>query len=370
MRRVSVLFVAAASALSCSAMSSSEAISRLLNSRAAGSPKAFAEAAEVVAKDAAAGRPLQQFLIAVVADDPSLPASARPSQEVRSRYLAASRDRIRALAESKGNALAWYLLSLERNDLKMLKRAVDGGNIQALNAWGTITLTKTLSGPMSEGEDLDRVVERSFTYFKRAAEQKDANGFYNLGMCYFNGYGCKMDKDKAFDCFRTAAEDGHPEAINNIGGLYRDGVVVEQDPVIATKWFAKSAALGNAYGLLNYALALQRGEGIAKDEKRAAELLCEAARKGLPEAMNAYAMCMFYGTGVAKDHRTAVAWYRRAANEGFAPAMENLAICYDLGTGGLEKSAEEATVWKVRSRAARGDRNAMAWLSQNGYGMK
>ena len=370
MRRAYILFAAAASALSCCAMSSSEAISRLLNSRAAGSPKAFAEAAEFVAKDAAAGHPLQQFVIAVVADDPALPESIRPSREVRERYLAASRGRIRALAEGKGNALAWYLLSIERNDLRMLKRAVDGGNPQALNAWGTLTLTKALSGPVTEGEDLDRVVERSFLCFKRAAEQKDANGFYNLGMCYFNGYGCREDKDKAFDCFRTAADSGHPEAINNIGGLYRDGEVVERDPVIATKWFAKSASLGNAYGQLNYALALQRGEGTAQDPERAAALLCEAAGKGLPEAMNAYAMCLYAGTGVKKDERTAVTWYRRAAKEGFAPAMENLATCYDLGSGGLEKSAEESTVWKVRARAARGDRNAMAWLSQNGYGLR
>lgn len=370
MKRAYILLLAAASAMTCCAMSSSEAIMRLLNSRAAGSPRAFAEAAEIVAKDAAAGRPLQQFVMAVVANDAALPESIRPSRETRARYLESSKGRILALAEGKGNALAWYLLSLERNDLKMLKRAVDGGNPQALNAWGTVTLTKALSGPVAGGEDLDRVVERSFSCFKRAAEQKDSNGFYNLGMCYFNGYGCKEDKEKAFECFRTAAEDGHPEAINNIGGLYRDGVVVERDPVVATKWFAKSADLGNAYGQLNYALALQRGEGVAQDQQRAVAILKEAAGKGLPEAMNAYAMCLFAGTGTEKDERAAVAWYRRAAKEGFAPAMDNLATCYDLGAGGLEKSAEESTVWKVRARAAQGDRNAMAWLSQNGYSLR
>ena len=345
---------------------SSNAIARLLNSRAAGSPREYAEAAEVVAEDAKKGRPLQQFVIALVSQEANAPEAARLSKDVRREYLDQSRDKIRALAENKGNALAWYLLSLENNDLQMLKRAADGGNVQALNAFGTITLTQALSKPGLADSEREAVVRKSCGYFRQAAELNDPNGLYNLGMCYLHAYGIDRDREKAFSCFRTAAEAGHPEAINNLGGFYRDGIVVEKDPVLATRWFQKSAELGNAYGQLNYALALQRGEGVEKDLAKAVGIFRSSAEQGNAEAMNAYGMCLFFGEGVDKDLAAAVTWYRRAAACGFPPAMDNLATCCSLGVGGLEKSERAATVWKVRGRAARGDSNAMVWLEKNG----
>lgn len=345
----------------------SDAILQLLNSRAAGSPKGYAEAAEIVAEDAASGKILQQFVLALVSKDRCAPKAAQLTDEVRTRYLNGAREKVRALAKKRSNALAWYLLSLENGDTTMLKRAAEGGNIQALNAWGTLTLTKSLRELGSSTNDVDKVLYRSFCCFNEAAGKGDANGLYNLGMCYLQGYGVEPDSDRAFECFRTAAEAGHPEAINNLGGIYRDGIGVEKDPVIATRWFVKSAEMGNAYGLLNYGLALQRGEGVETDLVKAADCFKRSAEQGCAEAVNAYAMCLYSGQGVAENKALAVAWYRSSAESGFPPAMENLATCYERGEGGLEKNVERATVWKIRARAARGDRNAAAWLSQNGY---
>lgn len=345
----------------------SEAILKLLNSRAAGSPRGYAEAAKIVAEDAAKGKPLQRLLIALVSNDRDAPAEARLDPETRKTYLDGSRDKIKTLAEERGNALAWYLLSLENNDESMLKRAAEGGNVQALNSWGTITLTRALRDLGEDTNDVERVLKKSCSCFQKAADQGDANGLYNLGMCYLQGFGVDRDPERAFECFRTASEAGHPEAINNLGGFYRDGIVVEKDHVNATRWFKKSAEMENAYGMLNYGLALQRGEGTPVDEAAAVELFKKAMDRGNVEALNAYAMCLYNGSGVAQDRVAAVVHYRKAAARGFPPAMENLASCYELGEGGLQKDVNEATVWKIRARAARGDRSAAAWLSQNGY---
>ena len=113
----------------------SEAIVTLLNSRASGSRSEFREAAKIVAAGAKEGRPLQQFVIALVTNDRDIPRKLRLKPETRKEYLDQSRDKIRRLAEEKNNALAWYLLSLETNNLSFLKRAADGDNVQALNAW-------------------------------------------------------------------------------------------------------------------------------------------------------------------------------------------------------------------------------------------
>lgn len=351
---------------STAADKASEAIVTLLNSRASGSRSEFREAAKIVAAGAKEGRPLQQFVIALVANDKDLPRKLRLKPETRREYLDQARDKIRRLAEEKNNALAWYLLSLEKNDMSFLKRAADGDNVQALNAWGTITLTNAFRDPSVDTNEVARTLVKCFGLFKKAADKGDANGLYNLGMCYMQGYGCVPDEDLAYKCFRTSAEAGHPEAINNIGGFYRDGIVVRANPETAAKWFSKSAELGNAYGMLNYALALQRGEGVEKDVAKAIELLKEASELGNAEAMNAYGMCCYNGDGVAKDEAEAVKWYRAAAARGFAPAMDNLSSCYSLGTG-VRKDEKESLAWKVRGMAARGDRNAAAWLKQNGY---
>lgn len=359
-----LLAVAAFAALVQAEPTSSDAIIQLLNSRAAGSPRGYAEAAGVVARDAAEGKLLQRFVVGVVSRDFDAPDELKVSPEVRNRYLDETRERIMTLAEQKNNPLAWYLLSLEKNDVKFLQRAADGGNPQALNAWGTRLLTKAVYARGVATNDVDKLMARSYKCFETAAGQDDANGLYNLGMCKLKGYGCEIDKDEAYECFMAAAKKGHPEAINNIGGFYRDGIVVAENPGAATIWFKKSADLGNAYGQLNYALALQRGEGVAQDEALAARLLEKSARQKCVEAIDAYGMCLYHGRGVEKDTRKACVWYLSAAKLGFAPAMENLAHCYDVGEG-VPKNSEEALVWKIRARAAQGDRNAASWLAQN-----
>jgi TPR repeat protein len=347
-----------------------EALRRLLNTRSSGSPREYAAAAEVVARDAAAGHPLQQYVMAVFSKDRAMPSSVRLTDEQRAKYLESSKDRIAALAHKKNNPLAWYLLSLESNDRTLLRRAVEGGNVQALNAWGTILLNETINSGGLDTNGVWRLMKRGYECFEKAAAQKDANGLYNFGMCLLNGYGCERDPEKALEYFKAAALSDHPEAINNIGGFYRDGIVVEKDDFLATRHFSRSAELGNTYGELNFGLALQRGEGIAQDEARAFGLFKDAASKGNPEAMNALGMCFFTGSGTEKNEAAAVLWFRRSSALGCPPAMENMAVCHERGVGGLEKSVSMGTVYKMRARAAQGDRNAAAWLAQNGHSLR
>ena len=345
------------------------AVIRLLNSRTAGSPRSYEEAAKTVLADAEAGRPLQQFVVGIVSRDPAAPEAVRVGREKGQAFLDASREKIRMLAEQRANPLAWYLLSLENNDISLLKRAADGGNVQALNAWGTITLTPVFKGEVTDSNKVAQAFSAAFKSFKFAADQEDPNGLYNTGLCYLNGYGCSPNPSLAYKCFVSAADAGHPEAINNLGGFYRDGVVVQKDLRKAAECFEKSAGLGNAYGQLNYALALQHGEGVDRDAAKAYDWLGKAAAQGNPEAMCAYGMCHYTGTGVAKDFKVAFRWFSRSAERGFPPAMENLSSCYQKGEG-VGKDMDLATVWKIRARANAGDATAAAWLRQNGYSLR
>ena len=82
------------------------------------------------------------------------------------------------------------------------------------------------------------------------------------------------------------------------------------------------------------------------------------------EAINVFGVALWKGEGVAADPRRAFRLFMRAAGAGYPPAMENVSTCYERGSG-VEADERLAVEWKIRSRAARGDRNAQAWLRQN-----
>lgn len=359
-----MLIVLAASLAFGETNKSTEAIKTLLNTRTSESSAKYEAAARTVAKDAAEGKVLQRFLVALLSREKDVPRALQIGADKREEYLASSRDKIRFLAEKRNNSLAWYLLAMETNDIDMLKKAADAGNVQAMNAYATISLNHAMSGRVS-AEAMEKAMKDGFEYFNKAAAQNDANGIYNLGMCYMRGYSVAPDPEKARECFFTAARQNHPEAINNIGGFYRDGITLERDPVKAARWFAKSADLGNAYGELNYALALLRGEGVVQDEERAIRLLKSSSQRGNAEAMNALAECLHAGIGTSQDIPAAIRLYRKAADGGLAVAMDHYADCYERGEG-LPQNQEAANIWRMKARAARGDAASAEWLRQSG----
>lgn len=328
-----------------------DAIIRLLNSQASGSVRGFKQAAEEVAAEAKKNRPVYAYVLALISRMPSPPPAARLDEATRRKCLDSCRDKIKKLAHEKNNSMAWYLLSLENDDLNLLRRAADAGNVQAMNAWGNYLVTRAVSETADRGE-VNRTLSLAFDYFKKAADQGDANGIYNLGMCYLRGLGMPKNDQKAFDCFRSAAAKEHPAAINNIGLFFREGRVVAQDLEMSAKWFEKSASYDNAYGLLNFALALQNGEGVAPDEARAAQLLSKSADGGCVEAIDAYGVALWKGRGVKKDPKAAVRQFLRAAEADYPPAMENLSTCYRYGTG-VKANERESLEWKRRASAAR-----------------
>ena len=215
------------------AMSSADAVAVVLNSKNATSKRNYEAAREIVEQDAAAGKPLQQFVIGVTTDD----------KDLAKRYLDASHDKIRALAEKKDNPMAWYLLSMENNDFKMLQKAADGGNVQALNALGSIAIQEALNRNGVSSNNLERILKRGYGFFHKAAIQRDANGFINLGTCYLRGFGCKQDMAMAFNCFRAAAELGHPEGMDNVSACYQFGHGVKKDNELCLWWAMRGRAM-------------------------------------------------------------------------------------------------------------------------------
>ena len=214
------------------ALTSSEAIITILNSPASTSATRYAEAQEILQREADEGKPLQRFVFGVTAKD-SPKAKA---------YRESSREKIRYLAEEKDSPLAWYLLSLETNNLDMLKRAADGGNVQALNAYGTLIIQMAFA-KHAPSNTLEMALSRGYDCFRRAAAKKDPNGYINLGTCYLRGFGCDINLELAHQCFRSAAEAGHPEGMDYVSANFELGHGVERNSSLALAWRMKAKAV-------------------------------------------------------------------------------------------------------------------------------
>lgn len=214
-------------------MSSSEAIVHLLNAPTSCGRDVYAEAKEIVASDAKSGKPLQQFVLGITTDDKAL----------AEKCLLSSRAKIREMAESSGNPMAWYLLSVERNDIGCLQKAADGENVQALNALGSLIVSEAMSRRNCDTNEQCASLRRAFRCFQKAARQKDANGFVNLGTCFLRGLGCQRDMKAAVRCYEAAAAMGHPEAMDNLSAAYQFGHGVNADAKESLVWAMRGRAL-------------------------------------------------------------------------------------------------------------------------------
>lgn len=205
----------------------SDPVSILLNSPDAVSPRTYSAAVAAVKKAAEEGKPVEQFAISVTTDD----------KELAERYFKSSERPIMELAAEKDSALAWYLLSMKRQDMRMLRKAATGGCVQALNALGTISVQDALAKSSSLAtNEFDRVMRMSFAYFAQAAAMRDSNAYINLGTCYQRGLGCEQDLAMAFECFKAAAEAGNPQGMDYMSACFEYGHGVPKDTMRALYW--------------------------------------------------------------------------------------------------------------------------------------
>jgi hypothetical protein len=67
-----------------------------------------------------------------------------------------------------------------------------------------------------------------------------------LGLKYFYAEGVSQDITEAVKWYRKAAQQEQADAQNWLGDLYQDGIFVPQDDDEAEKWYRKAAKQGDA----------------------------------------------------------------------------------------------------------------------------
>jgi len=119
--------------------------------------------------------------------------------------------------------------------MPVLKRAADAGHAEAQSLYAYI---------LDKSEDNEEAAK----YFRRAAEQGNADGQYGLGALYAAGEGVERDPAAARQWFERAAGAGHPQAVIALSQAFlTESFGFRRDPadVAGLAWVRKAAELGS-----------------------------------------------------------------------------------------------------------------------------
>lgn len=97
-----------------------------------------------------------------------------------------------------------------------------------------------------EPEQKERTTEqKDFEHYSKElaerAERGDIKAQYDLGNCYFYGFGINKDYKEAVKWLRKAAEQGYAPAQNDLGHCYHVGAGVQRNHSEAVRWWNKAA---------------------------------------------------------------------------------------------------------------------------------
>lgn len=97
----------------------------------------------------------------------------------------------------------------------------------------------------------------AYCYLKPLAERGHNRAQYTLGWMYHNGYGLRIDDEKALAWWKKAAAQKDPDALFALGLLYEQGMGVSKDPGEAARLYVWALERGNddAPGLIRNHLA-------------------------------------------------------------------------------------------------------------------
>ena len=224
-----------------------------------------------------------------------------------------------------------------------------------------------------DGKGVTENLTEAVKWFTKAAEQENAKAEYNLGNCYYYGYGVQYkDYGEAVKWYTKAAEQGLPIAQCNLGICYEYGKWVEKNLEEAVKWYTKAANQGYAQAQYYLGKAYDKGDGVEKNDSEAMKWYLKAIKNNSPEAAYYYGAMLLEGNkqkGITKNIPEGVKYLRKAADLKNLDAINSLVgAYYSKMTGendfGISKYLSYADFVKyIKIGAEEGDQNMKTFLT-------
>jgi uncharacterized protein len=163
-------------------------------------------------------------------------------------------------------------------------------------------------------------------WMRKAAEQGNMEGQFNLGLAYFKGEGVAKNFIESAKWWGKAAEQGDVDAEYTIGVLYYTGTGMDTNYAEAVKWWRKSAEQGNAQAQAGLGGCYNQGKGVAKDGAEALKWFRKAAEQGNDDGQFFLGASYAAGIGMVKDYVEAYKWSNLSAAQGNQNAKKVLRI--------------------------------------------
>lgn len=154
--------------------------------------------------------------------------------------------------------------------MTVLRKAADEGHAKSQALYAEIL-------------DKSEFDEEARVYFRKAADQGEADGEFGLAVMLSNGEGGGKDEAEALKLLKSAAGKGHKPALNVLSAAYVQGHLGLDDAARggeeALKWIRAAADAEDAPSLRALAEAYRKGSfGLTPDPKRADELVAKALK--------------------------------------------------------------------------------------------
>lgn len=147
--------------------------------------------------------------------------------------------------------------------------------------------------------------EETFARFRKEAEQGDA-GQFNLGVCLAEGTGTAKDEKQAVVWYRKAAEQGDAEAQFNLAVCFDTGAGTVKDEKEAVEWFHQAESNGHQLARLHLLKSSAPSDRPLAGKNAAlgvepSSALREPFTLVAPSAFGQGVRCSFVSNGIASE---------------------------------------------------------------------
>ena len=183
--------------------------------------------------------------------------------------------------------------------------------------------------------------DKAVVYYEVASAAGDAVATYNLGVCYYNGYGVEKDVYEAIDMFFQAERKNHPLALFQLGRCYESGNDVPKDLLRALDYYFRAYSKGVKEAKTKLiSCATNIGDSLYNEGKidKALFVYDKAASTGDDYCKNRTIECgikagdiyfnEFERNNSEEDLLKAIEFYNVSAKKGNLYAQSQLGLCY------------------------------------------
>lgn len=207
-------------------------------------------------------------------------------------------------------------------DAKLLAASPEVQQLTAKGEAGNVEAQVALAKKLQWGGDgifSDDVA--ALGWWRKAAEQGNAEAEAEMGMRYVTGMGVEADLEEAKTWLEKAAAKKRPEAFFWLGAMNDEYAPGERNPTEAARYYRLAAELGYRDAQKRLGQFLEAGEGVEQNLADALTWYLKAAEQGDPRAMIHVGMLASGEERSVRDLALARTWLEKARGLGVMDAQ-------------------------------------------------